>query len=130
MNAPSRITAYDWRTEPCAACDQDRRCEFCTGSGEVSAACVECNRIVPLDSEGTCLRCVDASILPIAAFEAKWHPMQSEAFKQMRDNLAASFKAMNEARVRRGLAPLNSPGAEPILDVRPVGDGDRTGIWL
>ena len=68
------LFAYDWRTESCSACDEDSRCEYCMGSGEVDAACVECNRIVPLDSEGECLKCRDSAILPFDVFAAKYHP--------------------------------------------------------
>ncbi len=96
MNAPVNIrahrpvvikwgSAYDWRTEPCE-CDGGHRhgmhrngpatdyCTDCNATGKVDAACVECERIVPLDSEGTCLKCVDSAILPLEVFAAKYHP--------------------------------------------------------
>lgn len=50
---------------PCAECD---------GSGEIDAACAECCRVLPLDSEGFCEECHDASAMPLADYLAKHKP--------------------------------------------------------
>lgn len=76
---------YDWRIEPCE-CDEgktyatdregyfERGCEMCGGEGEVDASCCECDRIVPLNSDGICEKCQDAADLPLAEFVAKYSP--------------------------------------------------------
>ncbi len=61
---------FRYRDEPCSECDFG--CKECEGAGEVPASCADCGDVRPLDDDGLCAFCVDASELPIAAFNAKW----------------------------------------------------------
>lgn len=48
------------------------RCDDCGGSGEADAMCIECRRIVPLNADGECEKCVDGCQLSLADFNEKY----------------------------------------------------------
>lgn len=50
------------------------RCDDCDHTGQVDAACADCLVVKPLDDEGYCEKCADASSLPLAEFAAKHYP--------------------------------------------------------
>lgn len=50
----------------------DEFCEMCDRTGEIDCQCAECGNVVPLDDEGLCERCHDASTLPLVEFDLKY----------------------------------------------------------
>jgi len=59
----------DWAEELCSECD---------GMREVDASCADCLRILPLNGEGFCEQCTDASTLPIAEYQVKYGLVPTE----------------------------------------------------
>lgn len=47
-------------------------CGGCDGLGEIDALCAECLVVRPLNDDGLCVRCNDASELPVDAFNLKY----------------------------------------------------------
>lgn len=83
--APNRLN-YSFRTTDCDTCGGHRfvtdigddgfvarHCGECE-RGQVDATCADCLVVKPLDDEGFCERCADASSLPLAEFAAKHYP--------------------------------------------------------
>lgn len=81
------LEPYRYREDICEECDEGRLydydsdgpyqcavCDLCEGSGMVEATCDECDRLVPLNDEGICERCVDSNDLTVEEFAAKHHP--------------------------------------------------------
>ena len=98
--APTRLTdrpveagpTYSFRTVDCDECEgagcfhsavhvateyldadlSEFPCEACEGSGEVDAACADCLVVRPLDDEGFCQPCAEASILSADEWNARY----------------------------------------------------------
>jgi RecJ-like exonuclease len=88
-SAVSAASGFDparfiWRTSTCPDCGDgkitiadchgftDVRCETCDGTAEIDCVCIGCGCGLPLNEEGLCEKCEDASTLPVAAFDEKY----------------------------------------------------------
>ncbi len=52
----------------------EQSCDECNHTGETDAACADCRTVRPLDDEGFCEPCADASILSVDDWNAKHRP--------------------------------------------------------
>jgi RecJ-like exonuclease len=82
--AAANAMRFTWRTSTCPDCGDgkvtiadchgftDVRCDTCDGTAEIDCVCAECGCGLPLNEEGLCEKCEDASTLPVAAFDEKY----------------------------------------------------------